>query len=165
LLERMARNDLLALVQPVFLASDLHIAEKRVGRELAATSYAFGTMESLGIRVAYGTDCPVESLNPLTCIAAAVTRRDPADKTGEAFHPEESVDVWTAVDNYTLGTAYANFDDNRLGRIRAGYLADLVLLDRDIFSIPPEQIGRARVLFTMVGGELAYKREAGSLFR
>lgn len=159
LLERMARNDILALVQPIFLASDLYIAESRVGRELASTSYAFGTMERLGIHTSYGSDCPVESLNPLACIAAAVTRRDIADKSGDAFYPEESVDVWTAVDNYTIGSAYANFDENRMGRICSGYLADLVLLDRDIFSIPAEQIGEAQVLFTMVGGEIAFKKE------
>lgn len=162
LLERMARNNILALVQPIFLASDLHIVEKRVGRELASTSYAFGTMERLKISTSYGSDCPVESLNPLACIAAAVTRRDISDNSTEAFYPEECVDVWTAVDNYTLGSAYANFDEDRLGRIRPGYLADLVLLDQDIFSIPPEQIGDAQVLFTMVGGEIMYKKtEAG----
>lgn len=158
LLERMARNDLLALVQPIFLASDLHIVEKRVGRELATTSYAFGTMERLGIHTSYGSDCPVESLNPFACIATAITRRDLADDTVEAFHPEECVDVWTAVDNYTISSAYANFDENRLGRICCGYLADLILVDRDIFTISSEQIAETQVLFTMVGGEVVYKK-------
>ena len=155
---RMAGNDIVALVQPVFLASDMHIAQSRVGRELASTSYAFGTMERMGMHVAYGSDCPVETLNPLKGIACAVLRVDPDDATGEAFFPEERVDVYTAVDSYTRGSAYAAFDEGRMGRIRPGYLADMVLLDRDIFEIPAEEIGDVQVLFTMVGGEMAYQR-------
>lgn len=160
LVSRMAKNDLLALVQPVFVASDMHIAEKRVGRELASTSYAFGTMNRLRMHVAYGSDCPVESLNPLKGIACAVLRTDPDNSSGTAFFPEERVDVYDAVDSYTLGSAYAAFDENRMGCIRPGYLADMVLLDRDIFTIPPEEIGDAQVLFTMVGGETVYRKHA-----
>ncbi|MDR2102367.1 MAG: amidohydrolase [Treponema sp.] len=158
LLERMAQNRILALVQPVFLARDLHITESRVGPGLASTSYAWGSMQSLGIRASYGTDCPVESMNPLAGIACAVTRKDPeADYPPGGFFPGERVDVCTAVDNYTIESAYANFDENRLGRIKGGYLADLVLLDGDIFTLPPEEIHRVKVLWTMIGGEIAYR--------
>ncbi len=160
LISRMTANDIVALVQPIFLASDMHIAQSRVGRELASTSYAFGTMERLHMHVAYGSDCPVETLNPLKGIACAVSRADPDDTLGNAFFPEERVDVYTAVDSYTQGSAYATFDEERMGRIYPGYLADLVLLDRDIFAIPAEEIGDAQVLFTMVGGEIAYQRNA-----
>jgi predicted amidohydrolase YtcJ len=157
LLARMRRNDLLALVQPIFLLHDLYMAESRVGPELAASSYAWATMERLGIRSAYGTDCPVESMDPIQGIACAVTRKDPAaDYPKEGFYPGECVDVYTAVDNYTAGTAYANFEEQRMGRIRPGALADLALLDRDIFSIPPAEIHRAKVAATLVGGELVY---------
>jgi len=150
LLSRMAGNNILALIQPIFLSSDQHIVESRVGHELSATSYAWGTMERLGIRTAYGTDCPVETPNPLENIAAAVTRY--------GFFPKEGVDVFTAVDAYTVGTAYANFDEQRMGRIKSGMLADLVLLDTDIFSVPVQEIANTKVLFTMVGGEMAYIR-------
>ena len=160
LVSRMAKNDLLALVQPIFLASDMHIAEKRVGRELASTSYAFGTMQRLAMHVAYGSDCPVETLNPLKGIACAVLRTDQDDSSGTAFFPEERVDVYDAVDSYTLGSAYATFDENRIGRIYPGYLADLVLLDRDIFAVPAEEIGDAQAVFTMVGGETVYQKHA-----
>lgn len=157
LLERMRKNDLLALVQPIFVLHDLYMVESRVGPELASTSYAWASMERLGIRSAYGTDCPVESMDPIQGIACAVTRKDPeADFPPEGFFPAQRVDVYTAVDNYTQGSAYANFDENRMGRIRPGALADLALLDRDIFTIPAGEIHRARVTAVLVGGDLVY---------
>ncbi|MDR2793215.1 MAG: amidohydrolase [Treponema sp.] len=159
LLSRMAKSNLLAVVQPIFLANDLYIVENRVGAVLASTSYAWGSMERLGIRASYGTDAPVEPINPLYGIACAVTRKDlTKNYPKNGFYPEECVDVYTAVDNYTRGGAHAHFDENRLGRIRLGYAADMVLLDTDIFSIPPHEIPSARVLWTMIGGERVFER-------
>ncbi|MDR0709043.1 MAG: amidohydrolase [Spirochaetaceae bacterium] len=159
LLERMKRNGILALVQPVFLSHDYRIVENRVGKELAASSYAWGAMERLGIRCAYGTDSPVEDINPLLGIEWAVRRTgEGADLPPEGFFPEQRVDVYSAVDNYTIGTAYSNFDEHRTGRIGAGYLADMVLLDRDIFTVPPEEIGKSRVLLTVIGGKTAFRQ-------
>ncbi len=160
LLERIAKNDILAIVQPVFLTHDLYIVESRVGKELAATSYAFKTMEKLGIRTAYGTDCPVERMSALECIDCAVNRQDVDSGYPEGgFYPGECVDVYTAVDNYTAGSAYATFEENCNGRIKAGYMADLVLLDKDIFTVPSRDIKTARVLMTMVDGHVVYRRE------
>ncbi len=158
LLERMAAHKIHALIQPVFLASDLYIVESRVGRELASTSYAFKTMGLLGIPVSYGTDCPVENMNPFLNLECAITRKDPANPEKEAYFPEECVDIWTAVDSYTVGSAFSDFDEGILGRIKAGYQADLILVDQDIFCIPSDQIKNTNVLFTMVGGEYAYER-------
>jgi predicted amidohydrolase YtcJ len=133
--------------------------ESRVGKELAATSYAWGAMERLGIHSAYGTDSPVEDINPLLGIEWAV-RRTGADAAlpPEGFYAEQRVDMYSAVDNYTVGTAYANFDEHRTGRVKPGYFADLILLDRDIFTVPPEEIAGARVLLTMIGGKTAFTR-------
>ncbi|GHV91780.1 amidohydrolase [Spirochaetia bacterium] len=156
LLEKMARNNILALVQPIFLADDMYVLENRVGPELASSSYAWGSMEKLGIPASYGTDAPVSDFNPLLGISWAVRRQNPADGFPKGgFYPAERVDVSAAVDAYTAGAAWASFDENRLGRIKAGYLADLAFIDRDIFSIPPEDIHLARVVRTMVGGALA----------
>ncbi|MDR1904948.1 MAG: amidohydrolase [Treponema sp.] len=159
LLERMAVNRILAMVQPIFLADDMYILESRVGRERASTSYAWATMDKLGIPVSYGTDSPVSPLSPLLGIACAVTRQDMENRyPAGGFFPDEKVDVYTAVDAYTAGSAYACFDEQRMGRIKPGYLADLVLLDRDIFTIPHEEIKNTQVVLTMVGGKIVYRR-------
>jgi predicted amidohydrolase YtcJ len=147
ILERMARNKILALVQPVFLADDARILESRVGPQLASTSYAWGSMHRLGIPVSYSTDAPVSALDPLLCIEWAVLRRD---------NPGEQVDVPTAIDAYTAASAFSSFDEASLGRIERGYLADLVFIDRDIFAIAPDEMHKARVLRTMCAGETVY---------
>jgi predicted amidohydrolase YtcJ len=160
LLERMARNRILALVQPVFLADDMCVLEQRVGTELASTSYAWGTMESLGIPVSYGTDAPVSALDPLLGLAWAVRRQNPEDGFPPGgYYPNERVDLYTALDAYTAGSAFSSFDENHLGRLRPGFLADLVFLDRDIFSIPIEEIHRAKAVRTLLAGDTVW--EAG----
>jgi predicted amidohydrolase YtcJ len=137
----------------------MHILESRVGGDLASTSYAWGTMDRLGVPVSYGTDSPVSPVNPLLGIYCAVSRRDPDTGWPDGgFFPGERVDVYTALDAYTAGSAHASFDERRMGRIRPGFLADLVLLDRDIFTIAAEEIRDAKVVFTMLGGEIVFLR-------
>jgi predicted amidohydrolase YtcJ len=158
LLERMARNRILALVQPIFLADDMYVLDKRVGTELASTSYAWGTMERLGIPVSYGTDAPVSALDPLLGLAWAVRRQNPDDGFPPGgYYPGERVDLYTALDAYTAASAFSGFDETRLGRIRPGFLADLVFLDRDIFSIPIEKIHQAKVVKTLLAGRTVWK--------
>jgi predicted amidohydrolase YtcJ len=160
LLERMARNSILALVQPIFLADDMYVLDQRVGPELASTSYAWGTMERLGVPVSYGTDAPVSALDPLLGLAWAVRRQNPADGFPPGgYYPAERVDLPAALDAYTSGAAFSGFDENRLGRIRPGFLADLVFLDRDIFSAPIEEIHQAKVTRTLLAGDTVW--EAG----
>ncbi|MDR2178444.1 MAG: amidohydrolase [Treponema sp.] len=158
-LERMARNRLLALVQPVFLADDMYILENRVGQALASSSYAWGTMGRLGIPVSYGTDAPVSELNPLLGISWAVTRQDPRRNfyPREGFYPAERVDLAAAVDAYTTAPAYAAFAEAEMGRADPGRWADLCFLDRDIFSLPPQEIHQAKVLRTMIAGDIVWE--------
>jgi predicted amidohydrolase YtcJ len=156
-LERMARSRLLALVQPIFLADDRHILESRVGPELAAGSYAWGTMERLGVPVSYGTDAPISDLNPLLGLSWAVTRREfDRDSPERIFYPAERVDLAAALDAYTAGSAWANFNESVQGRVAPGYWADLAFIDRDIFSLPEDEIHRARVIRTMIAGETVW---------
>jgi predicted amidohydrolase YtcJ len=158
-LERMARNRLLALVQPVFLADDMYILESRVGPALASTSYAWGTMERLGVPVSYGTDAPVSELNPLAGLSWALTRQDPLRGfyPPGGFYPAERVDLAAALDTYTAAPAYAAFAERELGRAAPGFWADLCFIDRDIFSLPPEEIHRARVFRTMIAGDTVWE--------
>ena len=145
LLRRIAADDIITLYQPIFLEYDLHAVESRCGRELSSTSYAFGTLDKLGGKISYGTDSPVEDCNPFPNIYSAVTRRDLKGLPAGGFYPQECVDVCTAVDAYTLGSAYAEFQEDVKGRIRGGFLADLVVLDRDIFTCDPMPGSAARM--------------------
>jgi predicted amidohydrolase YtcJ len=107
--------------------------------------------------MSFGTDMPVESPDPLACIDCAVRRMD-EDGTlpKEGYFPREKIDVYTAVDAYTRGSAYVAFEENYKGRIRPGYLADLALLEKDIFTVSPEEIRKTSIRFTLVGGEFSY---------
>lgn len=158
LLERIARLGILVQYQPVFLESDIDIAESRVGKDLASTSYAFRTAVEYGVPVSFGTDSPIEDCNPFGCIFHAVTRQDRGGKHAEPFFLAECVDVETAVDAYTIGSAYCQRMEAFKGRIREGYLADLVVLDRDIFTVPAEAIKDILPVMTMIGGEVVFER-------
>ena len=133
--------------------------DDRVGPELASTSYAFKSMNKLGISISFGTDSPIEELNPFPGIYCAVTRRDLRGYPEGGHYPEERVSLEEAIDSYTLGGAHIEFSEDRKGRLKAGYLADLVILDRDIFSIPEEEIKDLQVELTMVGGKVVYKKD------
>lgn len=157
LLERIARLDVPVFYQPIFLNYDLHIAEDRVGAELAASSYAFKTAEDLGIHVSYGTDAPVESLNPFPNIYSAVTRCDLSGYPEGGYVPEEKVSLEQAIDAYTIGSAYCEFQEEIKGRIQEGYLADFTVLDRDIFSVDAHEIKDIKASMTIVGGEIVFE--------
>ena len=101
----------------------------------------------------------MESLDPLAGIHAAVTRRRRDGTPPDGWYPAERLSVAEAVAAYTLGPMQAIGRENELGRLAPGYLADMVVLDRDIFSIPPQEIHRTRVQMTLVGGEVVYRRE------
>ncbi len=158
LLERIAALGVINLVQPIFLDYDLHVVEARVGRELASTSYAFRSMDELGIPTSYGTDAPIEDCNPFPSIYCAVTRKDLKGYPEGGHFPEERVSLSRAIDNYSLASAYSEFKEDIKGRIKPGYLADMIVLDRDIFTIDEDEIKDVKVELTLVGGEVVYKR-------
>ena len=156
LLSRFAQVGALALTQPVFLDYDSHIVRERVGNELAETSYAFHTYIKMGVCEAFGTDCPVEDFAPMPGLYCAVSRRD---LKGEGpYLPGEAMDMQRAIACYTASGAYASGEEAFKGRIRAGMLADFVLMDRDILRLPVEECLQAKVDATYVGGERLYTR-------
>ena len=158
LLDRIAEKDILVFAQPIFLDYDMNIVEELCGSELTSTSYAFGSLYRKGAHVSYGTDCPVEYYNPFENIYMAVTRKNRKGQPAGGFYPKECVDVETAVDAYTYESAYAEFMEDRKGRIREGYYADMVLLDRDIFTVDPMEIKEIKPVMTMVGGKIVYTK-------
>ncbi|NLT57474.1 MAG: amidohydrolase family protein [Clostridiales bacterium] len=158
MLQRFVDSGVLALIQPIFLHYDMYIVGDRVGPELEETSYAFGSMVRMGIRASYGTDCPVEDLNPFENVYTAVARRDLKCRPEGGYFPAEAVDVQTAIDCYTAESAYSCFAEDRLGRLQPGYLADLVVLDADIFTVPHEDILKIRPVTTYLAGRPVYRR-------
>jgi len=158
LMERIAKDDILIMYQPIFLDYDMHAVISRCGEELSSTSYAFKTAEDLGIHVSYGTDSPVENCNPYPNIYSAVTRKDKTGFPENGFFPQECVDIYTAIDAYTAGSAYNEFREADKGRIKPGFLADMVILDTDIFTCDPMKIRDILPVMTIVDGKVAFEK-------
>lgn len=158
ILDRIVEKDIYVMAQPVFIDYDMTILEKLCGSELASTSYNFGTLLREGAHLSYGTDCPVEDCNPFDNLYMAVTRKDRSGNPEGGFFPSECVDVETAIDAYTLESARNEFQEDRKGRLKPGYYADLVVLDRDIFTVDPMEIREILPVMTMVGGKIVYTR-------
>ncbi|MHC1719439.1 MAG: amidohydrolase [Clostridiaceae bacterium] len=156
-LKRIAKLDISVFYQPIFLDYDIKIAEARVGKKLADTSYAFNTLNRLGTPISFGTDSPVEDCNPFPNIYCAVTRQRMDGTPEGGFFPDERMSVGDAVDAYTSGSAFAEFKEGFKGRLKPGYVADLIVLDRDIFTIDKNEIKDIKVEKTMVDGEFAYE--------
>ena len=155
--ERMARLGVGAAVQPPFVPSDRPMALKRIGEKRGLSGYAWKTLTDLGIFLSGGSDCPVETFNPLWGIAAAVTRQDEKGNPAGGWNPSQKLTVGQAVDLYTRGGAYASFEEDRKGTLEAGKYSDLVVLSRDIFSIPEEDIQFVGAELTMAGGKITHR--------
>jgi predicted amidohydrolase YtcJ len=151
---RFARLGATANIQPLWAAHEPQMDELTLpflGPERASWQYPFGALLRSGARLAAGSDWPVSSADPLQGIHVAVNRVAP-DGTEPVFLPDERIDLTAALMAYTAGSAYANHLDDT-GSVRAGALADLVVLDRDPYAGPPEEIASAKVALTYVGGE------------
>lgn len=159
IIDEISKKDICVMAQPIFLDYDMKVVESRCGKELSSTSYAFNTLKKRGVHVAYGTDCPVESCNPFPNIYMAVTRRDMSGNPREGFYSQECVSVSDAIDAYTFESAYLEFMEDKKGRIKKDFFADMVLLDRDIFEISHDEIKDTVPLFTMVNGKIVYKSD------
>lgn len=158
MLERIRRDEVPAFYQPIFLDYDMHAVLSRCGEALSSTSYAFRTLKELGGQVSYGTDSPVEDCNPFPNLYSAITRKDKNGWPEGGFFPAERVSVEEAVEAYTAGSAWAEFQEDTKGRIAPGFLADLTVLDKDIFTCDPMEIRDILPVMTIVAGEIAYQR-------
>ncbi|MBV9343241.1 MAG: amidohydrolase family protein [Acidobacteria bacterium] len=159
--ERFRQLEVIASVQPYHAIDDGRFAEPRIGHERASRTYAFRTFLEHGVRLAFGTDWEVAPLNPMLTIYAAVTRATLDGKNPNGWFPEQKLTVTEAIEAYTMGSAFAEFEEQEKGSISPGKLADMVLLDQDIFTIDPVKIGDTKILKTFVGGKLVWDGEAG----
>jgi predicted amidohydrolase YtcJ len=153
---RFARLGVIASMQPTHCISDKKFCEKRIGSERAKGAYAWKSLADAGAKIAFGTDYQVEPLNPMEGLYAAVTRKDRLGEEGAGWHPEQKIKMEEAIEYYTLGSAYSQFMEDRKGMIRPGFLADIVILDRDLMTIPENEIMKTRVDYTITGGKIVY---------
>ena len=157
ILKRMRNLELVAYIQPVFLESDMHIAESRLGTERTNTSYAFKTMLDMGIVASGGSDAPVCPFDVLENIYHAVTRTDSSGFPDGGWLPDERMTVEQAVRLFTSNASYCSFSEPLRGSLELGKQADLAVLDRDIFTTEPETIREASILRTVSGGKTVFK--------
>ena len=157
-LPRFAALGVIPSMQPYHAADDGRWAEKRIGPERIKTTYAFRSLLDAKARLVFGSDWTVAPLDPLLGIEAAVTRRTIDGKNPDGWVPKQKITVDEALAAYTRSNAYAMFLDAVTGILRPGHAADLVLLDRDLTAAPPETIATTRVLLTVVGGRIVFRR-------
>jgi predicted amidohydrolase YtcJ len=153
---RCAALGVIASLQPSHAIDDMRWAEARIGTDRCASAYNVRSFVDSGARVAFGTDWFVEPLDPMLGLYAAVTRQTPDGHPPGGWHSEQRVTLAQAVEAYTAGSAYAEYMDACKGRLKAGYLADLVILSRNIFAVEHHEILGTRPVLTIVGGRMVF---------
>lgn len=157
---RFAELHVIASMQPYHAIDDGRWVEARIGRERARSSYAWRSLLDHGVTLAFGTDWDVAPLNPLLGLYAAVTRATLDGKKPQGWFPEQRITLAEAVEAYTLGSAFAEFQEKEKGSITPGKLADMVILSGDIFAMKPEAIRNVKVETTIVGGRVVYRAQS-----
>jgi predicted amidohydrolase YtcJ len=159
---RFSDLGVIASVQPYHAIDDGRWAEKRIGHDRASRTYAFRTFLNDGVRLAFGTDWNVAPLNPMLTLYAATTRATLDGKNPNGWFPAQKLTVVEAVQAYTMGSAYAEFQDQEKGSITPGKLADMVIVNDDIFQIDPVKIRDVKVTKTIVGGKVVWEAPSGA---
>ncbi len=157
---RFARLEVIASMQPTHATSDMYWAEERLGPERIKGAYAWRRFLDAGAQLAFGSDFPVESANPMLGFYAAVTRQDTTGWPPGGWYPDQRLTREEALRAFTLDAAYAAFQEEELGSLEPGKWADFLILDRDIMRIPEQEIFRTKVYITVLGGELVFRHPA-----
>lgn len=153
---RFAQLGVIPSMQPTHCISDKKFCEKRIGTERTKGAYAWKSLADAGAILAFGTDYQVEPLNPLEGLYAAVIRKERIGEDGEGWYPEQKITMGEAIKYYTLGSAYAQFMEKRKGMIKPGYLADIIITDKDLLTISENEIMKTKVDYTITGGKVVY---------
>jgi len=156
--DRFARLQIIASVQPYHAIDDGRWAEKKIGKDRARRTYAFKSFLDSGVRLACGSDWYVAPLSPILGIYAAVTRRTLDGKNPDGWFPEQKISLEEVIKGYTINAAYAEFAEDIKGSLEEGKLADIVVLNQNLFQIPPENIADTEVLMTVCNGEIVYRK-------
>ena len=151
---RYRQLGVIASMQPNHLLTDMAWAENRIGPVRSKYAYAWKSFLDAGVPLAFGTDYPVEPITPYRGVYCAVTRENEAGTM--TFHPEQKLTIWQTLYAYTQGSAYAEFAENWKGKLAPGYVADFVILDRDLTAVTPRAILGTTVIQTVVGGRTVY---------
>jgi predicted amidohydrolase YtcJ len=156
-LPRFAKLGVIASMQPYHAIDDGRWAERSIGAKRCETTYAFRSLLDSGARIAFGSDWFVAPPTPIEGIYAAVTRRTIDGKNPHGWVPEQKIKVEEALRAYTIDAAYAGFSEKSLGSIEPGKLADMVILDRNLFDTPPNELNSVPIRATIVGGKIVYQ--------
>jgi predicted amidohydrolase YtcJ len=152
---RFKQLKVIASMQPTHVLTDMRWAQDRLGPKRAATCYAWNSFLTKGVPLAFGTDYSVEPISPFRGLYASVTRRSEDGK--QEFFPQQRITMDQAIAAYTTGSAFAQFEEKEKGMLKAGMLADFVVLDRDVTAVSPEKLLATKVLRTVVGGKTVYE--------
>ena len=154
---RFNQLKVVASMQPSHILTDMRWAEDRLGPKRAATSYAWLSFLNKNVPLAFGTDYPIEPVTPFRGLYAAITRKSEDGK--QEYFPGQRLTIDQAIHAYTVGSAFAQFEEKEKGEIVPGMLADFVVLDRDITAVPPAKLLGTKVLRTVVGGKTVYEEK------
>jgi predicted amidohydrolase YtcJ len=157
-ISRFGQQGVIASMQPYHAVDDGRWIEQRIGPERIKTTYAFRRLLDTGAKLAFGSDWTVAPIDPILGIYAAVTRRTLDGKHPDGWVPEQRTTVAEALRAYTAGNAWATFNEDKWGTLAPGHFADVVVLDRNLFQMPPDSLDRARVRYTVVGGRVVFAR-------
>jgi len=158
LMNKFKELNLVAYVQPIFLNYDMHIVEDRVGKEKAKYTYNWKRMLDMGIHVAGGSDCPVEKFDILPNLYSAITRKDLNGYPEDGWLPDQKLSIDEALRIFTVEGAYASFEEDIKGTLEAGKLADIAVLERNLYDVKPEEIKDVKVDLTIMDGKVVYER-------
>ena len=163
LIDRAKNLSIILDIQPRFLASDFPWVIERIGEEKMKYCYAWNTLLENGFHCAGGSDAPIEPIDPLLGIHAAVSRKVPNDPTKTIYNANEKLSVFEAVTLFTSGSAYAVSQENTRGKIDKGFTADFTVLDQDLFAISEDEILVTNVMMTVVDDSIMYKHEKSTV--
>ncbi|MFQ5790215.1 MAG: amidohydrolase family protein, partial [Acidobacteriota bacterium] len=149
----------IASMQGVHATSDMPWVPDRIGEERAVEgAYVWQKLLRSGVKIANGTDAPVERVSALESFYASITRQDKAGNPAGGWHPDQRMSREQALRSYTLDAAYAAFEEEDKGSLEQGKLADITVLSKDIMTIEAREILDTEVLYTIVGGEVVYRK-------